>query len=117
MTVPASTLVQLVREVVAAGAPDRGLAADGVTDLVGALEPRQAHTLAQVLMWLALEEQDGVALESQLNALAELAAQDLLPEDVAAQVREIPRARLEGSSVEHHEYLASLTEPPDSPAP
>ncbi|KQR11791.1 hypothetical protein [Cellulomonas sp. Leaf334] len=110
-------MIQLVRELTASGPEDRGLAADGVTDLVGALDAGQAHAVAQLLVWLAVDEEDAAALESQLNALAELASHDLLPAAVAAEVRAVPHSRLHGSSLEHYEYLLSVADLPDSEAP
>ena len=71
-------MIQLVRELTASDPASRGLAADGATDVVGALDAGQALAVAQVLVWLAVDEEDSVALESQLNALAELASNDLL---------------------------------------
>lgn len=109
-------MIQLVRGLTASAPEDRGLAADGVTDVVGALDAGQAIAVAQVLVWLAVDEEDAVALESQLNALAELASNDLLPADIAAEIRAVPQSRLHGSSSEHYEYVVSLADPPDADA-
>ena len=105
-------MIQLVRELTASDPASRGLAADGATDVVGALDAGQALAVAQVLVWLAVDEEDSVALESQLNALAELAANDLLPAGVAAQIAAVPGSRLHGSSLEHYEYLLSVADAP-----
>lgn len=117
MTIPMTTLIELVRELTALDPSARGMAADGVTDLVGALDAGEARTVAQLLVWLAADEDDAVALESQLNALAELAANDLLPAGIAAEVRAVPESRLRGSSLEHYEFLMSVADPPDAAAP
>lgn len=117
MTIPMTTAIELVRELTALDPSVRGLAADGVTDLVGALDAGQARTVAQVIVWLAVGEEDAVALESQLNALAELAANNLLPAGIAAEVRAVPESRLHGSSLEHYEYLMTVADPPDAAAP
>ncbi|WP_146929734.1 hypothetical protein [Cellulomonas xylanilytica] len=117
MTVPSTTLVQLVRELTTSDPSGRGLAADGITDLVGALDAGQALVVAQLIVWLAVDEDDAVALESQLNALAELAANDLLPAGIAAEVRAVPESRLQGSSLEHYEYLMSVVDGPDPATP
>lgn len=117
MTVPSSSLTQLVRELTASGPEERGRAADGVTDVVGALDAGQASAVAQLLVRLAVDEEDAVALESQLNALAELASHGLLPTGIAAEIGAVPRSRLHGSSLEHHEYVVSVADLPAAGSP
>lgn len=108
MTVGTSRIRDLVEKLVAASEEIRGLAADSVTDWEKSFDPREAAIVSRVLVWLATVETDDAAREAQLHALAELAEYGLVPADVLADVGQLSRDALRGSSVEYFDYLQSL---------
>jgi hypothetical protein len=109
MTAGTARLIELLRDLLATSAESRGLAADSVIDWLAAFGVREAAVVSQILLWLARVEQDGTAMEAELHALAEMAEHGLVPADVLSEVRELPRASLQGSAVEHYDYLRSLS--------
>lgn len=108
MSVGVSRILELLGQLVAASADARGVAADSVTDWTRSYDGTEAAIISRVLLWLALAETDDTAREAQLNALADLAAHDLVPAEVLGDVAQLPSAGLHGSSIEHFDYLRSL---------
>jgi hypothetical protein len=109
MSVGASRTLGLLQSLVAASADARGKAADSVTDWLRAFESSEAAIVSRVLLWLASVETDDSAREAQLHALAELAEYGLVPPaEVLAEIGQLSRAELHGSSIEHFDYLRSL---------
>jgi hypothetical protein len=91
-----------------------------VTDRPQELDTVAVDALAAVLLALRVNEGDRVARESQLNALAELAAWHVLPSSVLQNLDRIPPSTIVGAQVEHFEALSraalgsdpATTEPP-----
>ena len=109
MTVGVSPTLELLGQLVAASAEARSMAADSVTDRTLRLDGVEAAVISRVLLWLALVETDDVAREAQLHALAELAEYGLVPTEILDDVGQLSRAELHGSSIEHFDYLRSLS--------
>jgi hypothetical protein len=107
MPVGAVKILDLLRESLVASGEARSVAVDGVTDWVQALDDYEVAVVSQVLIWLAIAEVDDSARESELHALAEFAEHDRLPGQLLAQIGGIPRGELQGSSLEHYDYLRS----------
>jgi hypothetical protein len=108
MSVSVSSVLELIGRLVAGSADCRGTAADRATDWTQAFDDTQAAIISRVLLWLALVETDDTAREAQLHALAELAEFARVPAEVLRDVRQLSRAELHGSSIEHFDYLRSF---------
>lgn len=111
MTVGGALMIGLLRDLTAESAGIRSRAADSVTDWARTLDEQEFGVVSHVLAWLAVHESDGDARESQVNALAELTKYRQLPPTVLAQLSGISSSDLQGSQIEHVEYLRSLQAP------
>lgn len=88
------------------------MACDGVTDLIRGYSDRQAEVLVTVLLWLACHESDEIALEAELNAAAELAANRDVDPKALQEVRMLDPGKLTLATSEHYTDLVSLIESP-----
>lgn len=96
----------IVRGLVAEDPSVRARSADEVTNIVRDYPPSDAAALAYLLVALRISEADNVAQESQLNALAELAAWHDMPTGAVALLAHVPQETIKGSQVEHMSDLS-----------
>ena len=96
-----SQVAEIVRALVAEDPSVRARSADEVTDIVRDYSPGDAAALAYLLVALRISEADNVAQESQLNALAELAAWHDMPTGALALLAHVPQETITGSQVQH----------------
>lgn len=103
-----AVLVAILREITNSSTEVRGRGCDQVVDLVVEYSELEAIVLSQVLACLVLIERDQVCQEAELHALVELVGQNFIFPSVLASLAELDSRLLQGSSVEHYEYLMSL---------
>ena len=101
-----SQLIEFVRGLVAEDPAVRARTADGVTDMVRDYSSDDVAALAYLLAAVRVSETDDIAQESQLNALAELAAWHDVPLGAVALLAHVPRETVTGSQIEHMKGLA-----------
>lgn len=107
----AALILDVVRQIVDDANPRiRAVGADAVTDL-RLQRGRMETTAVGHVLALAYElESDGVAMEAQLNSLADLADSGLLSSGLLLHILGIDRPNMAGSGREHLEYLAQAIE-------
>ncbi|MFC9435732.1 hypothetical protein [Nocardia sp. NPDC057030] len=100
--------ISLLRKLLSESAETRARASDATTDWVSEYSRQQAHTVVSILLWLAEQESDENALETELNAAAELAGNREIDRETLLATTAIDPRKLTGSSIEHYDYLISL---------
>ncbi|MFJ9145108.1 hypothetical protein [Streptomyces griseus] len=100
-------LLSLTRGLVSDAAKVRERACETISDRVRSFDRREVRTPASLLASAAVLEQDADCLESELNALGELAVTGLFEaEDIAAR-RRLPRASVRPADAEHLDCLTA----------
>ncbi|MFI9028889.1 hypothetical protein [Streptomyces sp. NPDC053560] len=105
MTIQASQMLDILRNVCANDPQLREYGADTVTDLVGSYSRTEVQILAGVLSLCASSEENYETLEAQLHAILELGSTGLLSVDNIQRLREIDRAKI---PVELSDYIDDL---------
>ncbi|MEU6042193.1 MerR family transcriptional regulator [Streptomyces griseus] len=100
-------LLSLTRGLVSDAAKVRERACETISDRVRSFDRREVRTPASLLASAAVLEQDADCLESELNALGDLAVTGLFEaEDIAAR-RRLPRASVRPADAEHLDCLTA----------
>ncbi|MEU3053536.1 MerR family transcriptional regulator [Streptomyces griseus] len=102
-------LLSLTRDLVSDSAQVRERACGTIGDLARSFDRREVRTLASLLASAAVLEQDADCLESELNALGELATTGLFEAEDIAALRRLPRASVRPADAEHLDHLDHLT--------
>ncbi|MFD5200886.1 hypothetical protein ACFWM7_12210 [Streptomyces sp. NPDC058375] len=100
-------LLSLTRDLVSDSAQVRERACGTIGDLARAFDRREVRTLASLLASAAVLEQDADCLESELNALGELATTGLFEAEDIAALRRLPRASVRPADAEHLDHLTA----------
>ncbi|MDX5578497.1 TetR/AcrR family transcriptional regulator, partial [Streptomyces sp. ID01-9D] len=100
-------LLSLTRGLVSDAAKVRERACETISDRVRSFDRREVRTLASLLASAAVLEQDADCLESELNALGELAVTGLFEAEDIAALRRLPRASVRPADAEHLDYLTA----------
>ncbi|MFE7336257.1 MerR family transcriptional regulator [Streptomyces griseus] len=100
-------LLTLTRDLVSATAKVRERACGTIGDLARSFDRREVRTLASLLASTAVLEQDADCLESELNALGELATTGLFEVGDIAALRRLPRASVRPADAEHLDRLTA----------
>jgi hypothetical protein len=110
-----AVLIAILREITSSSTDVRGKGCDQVVDLVAEYSELEAVVLSQVLACLALTERDHACQEAELHALVELVGQNFIFHSVLTSLAQLDSRVMQGSSVEHYQYLMSLLSNADSP--
>ncbi|MEV7910825.1 MerR family transcriptional regulator [Streptomyces griseus] len=100
-------LLALTRDLVSATPKVRERACGTIGDLARSFDRREVRTLASLLASAAVLEQDADCLESELNALGELATTGLFEVGDIAALRRLPRASVRQADAEHLDRLTA----------
>ncbi|MFF0503371.1 MerR family transcriptional regulator [Streptomyces fimicarius] len=100
-------LLSLTRGLVSDSAQVRERACETISDRVRSFDRREVRTLASLLASTAVLEQDADCLESELNALGELAVTGLFESEDIAALRRLPRTSVRPADAEHLDYLTA----------
>ncbi|MFF7011031.1 hypothetical protein ACFY9Y_15075 [Streptomyces fimicarius] len=96
-----------VQEPVVVCRTDAAAGPETISDWVRSFDRREVRTLASLLASAAVLERDADCLESELNALGELAVTGLLEAEDIAAPRRLPRASVRPADAEHLDYLTA----------
>ncbi|MDX3503413.1 MerR family transcriptional regulator [Streptomyces sp. ATCC51928] len=100
-------LLSLARGLVSDAAKVRERACETISDRVRSFDRREVRTPASLLASAAVLEQDADCLESELNALGELAVTGLFEAEDIAALRRLPRASVRPADAGHLDCLTA----------
>ncbi|MFI1187338.1 hypothetical protein [Streptomyces californicus] len=107
MTVGNKSLLGIARDISSSSPEAREEASERVCDWVHSFDRREVRAVATLLSSAVVIEGNRDCRESELNALSELTASDLIEAEDLVALRELRRDLLTEPDAEHYDYLIS----------